>query len=140
MPIYLNVFRGDVIVFIKLTGAKPQTICVATRFYSTGDTNNKKMVDPKRVVSYEDVMKNLNKPEKVIIDVRNPDEVNSTGKIPSSINIPCEYWLPKIEVECFYIIPSTDLYTSIHYLLSSGKCTGCALHVRWTVQAELSAQ
>lgn len=46
------------------------------------------MVDPKRVMSYEDMLKVIHQPEKVIIDVRNPDEVNSTGKIPSSINIP----------------------------------------------------
>ncbi|XP_045762172.1 rhodanese domain-containing protein CG4456-like [Maniola jurtina] len=45
-------------------------------------------VDPKRVVSYEDMLKVIHQPEKMIIDVRNPDEVNSTGKIPSSINIP----------------------------------------------------
>lgn len=46
------------------------------------------MVDPKRVVSYEDMLKVIHQPEKVIIDVRNPDEVTNTGKIPSSINIP----------------------------------------------------
>ncbi|CAG9559871.1 unnamed protein product [Danaus chrysippus] len=46
------------------------------------------MVDPKRVVSYEDMLKVIQQPEKVIIDVRNPEEVKSTGKIPSSINIP----------------------------------------------------
>ncbi|KAM3960962.1 rhodanese domain-containing protein CG4456 isoform 1-T3 [Aphomia sociella] len=46
------------------------------------------MVDPKRVVSYEDMLKVIHQPEKVIIDVRNPDEVNNTGRIPSSINIP----------------------------------------------------
>ncbi|XP_045447017.1 thiosulfate:glutathione sulfurtransferase-like [Melitaea cinxia] len=46
------------------------------------------MVDPKRVVSYEDMLKVIHQPEKVIIDVRNPEEVKSTGKIPSSINIP----------------------------------------------------
>ncbi|KAI5633889.1 rhodanese-like domain-containing protein [Phthorimaea operculella] len=46
------------------------------------------MVDPRRVVSYEDVLKLIHNPQKVIIDVRNPDEVQSTGKIPSSINIP----------------------------------------------------
>ncbi|KOB66124.1 hypothetical protein OBRU01_21835 [Operophtera brumata] len=41
------------------------------------------MVDPKRVLSYEDMLKLIHQPEKVIIDVRNPDEVTSTGKIPS---------------------------------------------------------
>ncbi|XP_038223063.1 rhodanese domain-containing protein CG4456-like [Zerene cesonia] len=46
------------------------------------------MVDPVRVVSYEDMLKVIYQPEKVIIDVRNPDEIESTGKIPSSINIP----------------------------------------------------
>ncbi|CAH0729232.1 unnamed protein product, partial [Brenthis ino] len=47
-----------------------------------------KMVDAKRVLSYEDMLKIIHQPEKVIIDVRNPEEVTSTGKIPSSINIP----------------------------------------------------
>ncbi|XP_013139080.1 PREDICTED: putative thiosulfate sulfurtransferase, mitochondrial isoform X2 [Papilio polytes] len=46
------------------------------------------MVDPKRVVSYEDMLKVIHQPEKVIIDVRNMDEIKATGKIPSSINIP----------------------------------------------------
>ncbi|XP_046962955.1 thiosulfate sulfurtransferase/rhodanese-like domain-containing protein 3 [Vanessa cardui] len=46
------------------------------------------MVDPKRVLSYEDMLKIIHQPEKVIIDVRSPEEVKSTGKIPSSINIP----------------------------------------------------
>lgn len=51
------------------------------------------MVDPKRVVTYEDMLKVIQKPEKVIIDVRNPEEIDSTGKIPSSINIPCTKFL-----------------------------------------------
>lgn len=46
------------------------------------------MVDPKRVLSYEDMLKIIHQPEKVIIDVRSPEEIKSTGKIPSSINIP----------------------------------------------------
>ncbi|CAG4991496.1 unnamed protein product [Parnassius apollo] len=46
------------------------------------------MVDSRRVVSYEDMLKVIHQPEKVIIDVRNVEEINATGKIPSSINIP----------------------------------------------------
>ncbi|XP_073942740.1 rhodanese domain-containing protein CG4456-like isoform X2 [Choristoneura fumiferana] len=46
------------------------------------------MVDPRKVVNFDDVMKGIEHPDKVIIDVRNPDEVSATGKIPSSINIP----------------------------------------------------
>ncbi|CAH4035665.1 thiosulfate sulfurtransferase/rhodanese-like domain-containing protein 3 isoform X2 [Pieris brassicae] len=54
-----------------------------------GNSNsNSTMVDPVRFVNYEDMLKVIHEPEKVIIDVRNPDEVESTGKIPSSINIP----------------------------------------------------
>lgn len=49
------------------------------------------MVDPKRVLSYEDMLKIIHQPEKVIIDVRNPEEIKSSGKIPSSINIPCMF-------------------------------------------------
>ncbi|XP_026737471.1 rhodanese domain-containing protein CG4456-like isoform X3 [Trichoplusia ni] len=48
------------------------------------------MVDPERVLSYDDMLKVIHQPQKVIIDVRNPDEVNTTGKIPSSINIPLD--------------------------------------------------
>ncbi|KPJ08855.1 hypothetical protein RR48_01210 [Papilio machaon] len=51
------------------------------------------MVDPKRVVSYEDMLKVIHQPEKVIIDVRNIDEIKATGKIPSSINIPCNCFI-----------------------------------------------
>ncbi|XP_022117891.2 thiosulfate sulfurtransferase/rhodanese-like domain-containing protein 3 isoform X1 [Pieris rapae] len=50
--------------------------------------NDSTMVDPVRFVSYEDMLKVIHEPEKVIIDVRNPDEIESTGKIPSSLNIP----------------------------------------------------
>ncbi|CAH0407233.1 unnamed protein product [Chilo suppressalis] len=59
-----------------------------TRDISVAIQYKNKMVDPQRVVSYEDMLKVIHQPEKVIIDVRNPDEVNATGKIPSSINIP----------------------------------------------------
>lgn len=55
-----------------------------------GLNNNIKDMDPKRIASYEDVLKVIDKPQKLIIDVRNPDEVSETGKIPSSINIPCK--------------------------------------------------
>lgn len=59
------------------------------------------MVDPKRVVSYEDMLKIIQQPQKVIIDVRNPDEVRDTGKIPSSINIPCKNnYLTKLLLGC----------------------------------------
>ncbi|XP_053603274.1 thiosulfate sulfurtransferase/rhodanese-like domain-containing protein 3 isoform X1 [Plodia interpunctella] len=65
---------------------KPTFICA--RSYSDKSSKNKIMVDPRHVVSYEDILKVIHKPEKLIIDVRNPEEVSSTGKIPSSINIP----------------------------------------------------
>ncbi|XP_072939662.1 rhodanese domain-containing protein CG4456-like [Epargyreus clarus] len=58
------------------------------RRLTTENSDFRKMVDPRHVVSYEDMLKVIHQPEKVIIDVRNPEEVNSTGKIPSSINIP----------------------------------------------------
>ncbi|XP_063823979.1 rhodanese domain-containing protein CG4456-like isoform X1 [Ostrinia nubilalis] len=66
---------------------KPVPPVSLTQFSTNNQTLNK-MVDPKRVVGYEDMLKVIHQPEKVIIDVRNPDEVNETGKIPSSINIP----------------------------------------------------
>lgn len=78
-------YRNKVIliIFAEITNS------ILHRTFATETKDFKKMVDPKRVISYEDMLKLIHQPEKVIIDVRNPDEVVSTGKIPSSINIPC---------------------------------------------------
>ena len=40
------------------------------------------------VATYEEIKDLPNHPEKVLIDVREPDELLG-GKIPTSINIPC---------------------------------------------------
>lgn len=40
------------------------------------------------IATYEEVLDLPNHPEKLLIDVRNPDELADTGKIPTSINIP----------------------------------------------------
>ncbi|KAJ8727394.1 hypothetical protein PYW07_001513 [Mythimna separata] len=65
-------------------------ICIAGRSNSHDNNNPNNMEDPKRVLSYEDMLRAIKEPQKVIIDVREPDEVASTGKIPSSINIPLD--------------------------------------------------
>uniref|UniRef100_A0A182LV89 Rhodanese domain-containing protein n=1 Tax=Anopheles culicifacies TaxID=139723 RepID=A0A182LV89_9DIPT len=54
-----------------------------------GYKNAKKM----SIATYEEVLDLPNHPEKLLIDVRNPDELAETGKIPTSINIP----LPQLE-------------------------------------------
>ncbi|XP_058120173.1 rhodanese domain-containing protein CG4456-like [Anopheles ziemanni] len=38
--------------------------------------------------TYEEVLDLPNHPEQLLIDVRNPDEIAATGKIPTSVNIP----------------------------------------------------
>lgn len=43
------------------------------------------------VVDYNYVKAMVDQPEKCLVDVRNPDELQEAGKIPHSINIPCEY-------------------------------------------------
>lgn len=40
------------------------------------------------IATYEEVKDLPNHPEKLLIDVRNPDELKEYGIIPSSINIP----------------------------------------------------
>uniref|UniRef100_A0A182JNC3 Rhodanese domain-containing protein n=1 Tax=Anopheles christyi TaxID=43041 RepID=A0A182JNC3_9DIPT len=45
------------------------------------------------IATYEEVLDLPNHPEKLLVDVRNPDELAETGKIPTSINIP----LPQLE-------------------------------------------
>lgn len=42
------------------------------------------------IVSYDEVKDLPNHPEKVLIDVREPDELKETGIIPTAINIPCK--------------------------------------------------
>ncbi|XP_038210379.1 rhodanese domain-containing protein CG4456-like isoform X2 [Zerene cesonia] len=55
-----------------------------SRFHTT------KIIDSQHVANYEDVVDSLNNPKTLIIDVRNPEEVQSTGQIPSSVNIPLD--------------------------------------------------
>ena len=43
------------------------------------------------MATYEEVKDVPNHPEVYLIDVRNKDELASTGALPSSINIPCKY-------------------------------------------------
>lgn len=42
------------------------------------------------IATYEEVKDLPNHPEKLLIDVREPHELQETGKIPTSINIPCK--------------------------------------------------
>ncbi|XP_065359554.1 rhodanese domain-containing protein CG4456-like [Calliphora vicina] len=49
--------------------------------YSTGENNIP-------VVSYEEIKKLTDHSEQLLIDVREPKELQETGKIPTSINIP----------------------------------------------------
>lgn len=42
------------------------------------------------VATYEEVKDLPNNPEKVLIDVREPQEILESGKIPTSVNIPCK--------------------------------------------------
>lgn len=40
------------------------------------------------VATYEEVKDLPNHPEKLLIDVREPEEIEETGSIPTAINIP----------------------------------------------------
>lgn len=43
------------------------------------------------IANYEEVKDLPNHPEKLLVDVREPAEIAETGKIPTSINIPCKF-------------------------------------------------
>ncbi|XP_055628377.1 rhodanese domain-containing protein CG4456-like isoform X2 [Toxorhynchites rutilus septentrionalis] len=49
---------------------------------------DKGCIDPSLVASYDEVVDLPNHPEKLLIDVREPEEIASTGEIPTAINIP----------------------------------------------------
>lgn len=40
------------------------------------------------IATYEEIKDLENHPEKLLIDVREPHEIENTGRIPTSINIP----------------------------------------------------
>lgn len=42
------------------------------------------------IVYYEEIKDLPNHPEILLIDVREPSELQETGQIPTSINIPCQ--------------------------------------------------
>lgn len=44
-----------------------------------------------QIATYEEIKDLPNHPEKLLIDVREPHEIENTGKIPTSINIPRKY-------------------------------------------------
>uniref|UniRef100_A0A182U0Z5 Rhodanese domain-containing protein n=1 Tax=Anopheles melas TaxID=34690 RepID=A0A182U0Z5_9DIPT len=75
------------------------------------------------IATYEEVLDLPNHPEKLLIDVRNPDELADTGKIPTSINIPLDKvkqaFGPETSDEAFaqqYGMPKPGLD---HYLILS---------------------
>ena len=43
------------------------------------------------VATYEEIKDLPNHPEKLLIDVREPHELENTGRIPTSINIPRKF-------------------------------------------------
>lgn len=43
------------------------------------------------IVTYEEIKNLPKKPEALLIDVREPNELIETGIVPTSINIPCKY-------------------------------------------------
>lgn len=48
-------------------------------------------MSPTPIATYEEIKDIQNHPEKLLIDVREPDELKG-GKIPTSINIPCKHY------------------------------------------------
>lgn len=42
------------------------------------------------IVLYDEIKDLPNHPEKLLVDVREPNELAETGRIPTSINIPCK--------------------------------------------------
>uniref|UniRef100_A0A182SVB7 Rhodanese domain-containing protein n=1 Tax=Anopheles maculatus TaxID=74869 RepID=A0A182SVB7_9DIPT len=60
------------------------------RSFNTGNLYACCSVSRMSIATYEEVLDLPNHPEKLLVDVRNPDELAETGKIPTSINIPLD--------------------------------------------------
>ena len=55
-------------------------------------SNSKQADDQKKIASYEELKDLHNHKEKLLIDVREPNELIETGIIPTSINIPRKFF------------------------------------------------
>lgn len=55
-------------------------------------------------VTYEEIKDLPNHPEKLLVDVRNPDELQATGQIPTSINIPCKFYCFPIKIKLHFYL------------------------------------
>lgn len=57
-------------------------------FSSKIGSNNVEQLDPSKFAFYEEIKDLPNNPAKLLIDVREPKELEETGRIPTAINIP----------------------------------------------------
>ncbi|KAL5280287.1 TSTD3.2 family protein [Megaselia abdita] len=78
------------------------------------------------VSDYEEVKDLPNHPEKLLIDVRGPDEIKEYGKIPTSVNIPLgevekALQLPKDEFKNTYNFEKPELDHYIIFHCRSGR-------------------
>lgn len=75
----------------NLAGSSRQSLQVKTQPLLTSRLFSTKTPEPINgipVVTYDEVKDLPNKPKKILIDVREPDELKEFGKIPTSFNIP----------------------------------------------------
>lgn len=74
--------KNNIFLFIVILGG----ICVSRSYSTTNDNMS-------NIATYEEVLDLPNHPEKVLIDVREPSELQEFGQIPTSINIPRKYFI-----------------------------------------------
>ncbi|XP_017848812.1 rhodanese domain-containing protein CG4456 [Drosophila busckii] len=77
-----TLFRLQPVIKCNLPSVQSLSFEATKRFCSNNKTGTIGIVD------YSVVKEIQNHPEKLLIDVRDPDELKETGQIPSSINIP----------------------------------------------------
>ncbi|XP_050096887.1 rhodanese domain-containing protein CG4456-like [Anopheles aquasalis] len=73
------------------------------RFFSSGMMHrfNKSVIAPEHLATYEEIVQLAKQPEAeaaLLIDVREPAELEATGRIPTSINIPVNQVKQELEL------------------------------------------
>lgn len=99
------------IIFVIGTSVTCSTNVFTPRSYSQ-QPNTEEM----QVVDYEYVKKVTKSKDTLIIDVREPDEIKEHGKIPNSVNIPCEC-LVFSELICSGVPFSSSVFLATWYIL-----------------------
>ncbi|EAT42734.1 AAEL005759-PA [Aedes aegypti] len=127
----MSISLSSLVVVVLIVGPylcfASNDLCVENKFLPS-------CISPCLVATYEEIIDLPNHPEKLLIDVRKPEEISCTGSIPTSINIPLAFvgqalLLSAEEFQCKYGRPKPCYSDPIIFTCREGNRAGEAANV-----------